>query len=171
MCVGKSSPPARDLFHTYALSRDTHVSTRIDLDFREWPHPDITPHGIMARVIRIATDVLLWDGTSWRAPREGWIDTGAPLTILPENAWQGLQVRILATGLPLSVAGANVVADLAEVILAVKDGGQHASPILTVRAYLSPQDDLPIILGMEDFLTRCTLHCDHAPKTAYLEFP
>lgn len=148
------------------------MSTRIDLFFQDWPHSDLIPRGVNMRVIRLACKAMLWNGKTWiMQPDDTWIDTGSPLSVLPFSAWAPLKPTVLATNVPLSIAGSNFYADVGEIYLAVRGGSGIASSPLRIRAFLSPSDDLPILLGMEDFLTRCALHCDHAGKTAYLEFP
>lgn len=147
------------------------MSTQVELFFREWPHPDLIQRGVNIRVVRLACKAVLWDGNAWIVqPDDAWIDTGSPLSVLPFSAWANLKPTVLATNVPLSIAGSNLYADVGEVYLAVRGGNGIASSPLRVRAFLSPSDDLPILLGMEDFLTRCALHCDHASKIAFLEF-
>lgn len=103
-------------------------------------------------------------------PEVAWVDTGAPLTVFPESVWRKLGARILAPNVPLAIAGQSLAANVGEAWLAVSDAANHVSPTLPVRAYLSPSNDLPVLLGVEDVLTAATLHCEHASRRAFLDF-
>ena len=145
------------------------MSTRVALAFRESPHRQLRQHGIEARVIRLAVDFAGWDGAQWLRYHDAWIDTGAPLTLLPEPTWRNLQVAVLAHGLSVPIFGKTIPADLGELYVAVTDDTAF-SPALRIRAYLCHSDELPILLGMDGVLTRSVLHCNHARRGAYLDF-
>jgi len=102
---------------------------------------------------------------------EGWIDTGSPLTLLPQVVWEPAARRPLATGLRVAVGGTSVAADLAELYLALADEHGAATPPLRVRAYCCFSSAIPILLGVEDLLTRCVLNCDGPAGAAFLDFP
>lgn len=145
------------------------MSSRVDLAFLEGPHPDFP--GTDLRLIRLAAEVSAWNGSVWLQADPAWVDTGAPLTVLPKSLWQGLPLERIASDISLSIGGQNMVVDVAKVWIAVSDLTHGLSMQLSVRAYLSRSDELPVVLGWEDLLTRCVLRCDHAAKIAFLEFP
>lgn len=147
------------------------ASTRISLWFDEAVHAGFLARGQTLRLIDITADVRFLTPQGWSKSRFVVLDTGCQVTVLPRSLWTGIRSRDL--GLPpttVAVTGLQVPARLAEVECRVVDAAA-VSPSLVLRALLCDSDEIPILLGVEDFLTRCRFVCDHAAGQAYLEFP
>jgi len=147
------------------------ASTRVALRFDEAFHPGFLAHGQAVRLIDVTADVRLRTPQGWSKSRGAILDTGCQVTLLPRWIWSGITFRDL--GLPaemIAVVGVQVPARLAEVECRLVDAAA-ISPTLVMRAFLCESDDVPALLGVEDFLTQCVFVCDHAAGQAYVDFP
>ena len=111
---------------------------RINLTFSIEPYQALLAQGINARVIRLKGSVQFWTGTEWTAEREAVIDTGSPVSLLPFSLWQGIEVEILSSAVPLRGLApqrrATVTGRLAEITATFKDG-ENVSPPLVMRSH------------------------------------
>jgi len=147
------------------------VSTRIALAFREAQHPFLYAKNIDLKVVRLIAGARFKKADGWTEPHDAIVDTGAPLSVIPESIWRYLKVNPL--GFPprvIGLAGDGLKVEVAEVQCLAVDEKAVSSPF-ALRAYLSHGNSTLLLLGMEDFLTRCALHCDYETSNAYLEFP
>jgi hypothetical protein len=106
---------------------------------------------------------------TWTAPEQGLIDTGSPISVIPQSIWQNAAHSFLAREIGTDIAGVSVAGRLGLVTLRFEDD-QHISPPLRVKANLIYEDNLPLILGFADVLTEVTLVSDFQVDLAYLLF-
>lgn len=142
------------------------VRTRLNLDALE--------AGVALRLIRITAAVSILTPSGWSLPREGIIDTGNPVTLVPHRAWSGASVEFLTpTYRPLQGLGSTpqtaIRGRLGRLTLSIEDG-QSSSPPLQTVAYLLDDDRAPLLLGCEGILTRAILTTNLAAGQASLEF-
>lgn len=156
--------------HTWLRRRA--CSILLNVEFEEELDVQLFVRGEDARAIRLVTGVRLAVGGQWSIVFPAVIDTGSPDCAIPHAVWSMIDYGILVPQ-PLAlggIGGGHLKAPLGEVTLAVDDG-IRTSPPLAVRAFLLPDDSVPLLLGFQDFLTRVTLHCDYPHRSATLKFP
>lgn len=123
---------------------------------------------------RITANVRILTPAGWSSPREGIVDTGNPLTVIPRRVWAGSSVDFLTRtsraihGIGSTEASA-VRGRLGRVVLSVEDE-EASSSHLRVVAYLLDDDRAPLLLGCEGILTRAILRVELAARQASLEF-
>lgn len=142
------------------------VRTRLDLDAIE--------AGVALRLFRITAAVSILTPSGWSLPREGIIDTGNPVTLVPHRAWSGASVEFLTPPYrPLqglgSTAQTAIRGRLGRLTPSIEDG-QTSSPPLQAVAYLLDDNRAPLLLGCEGILTRGTLITNLKDGQASLEF-
>lgn len=130
--------------------------------------------GVALHLIRITAAVSILTPSGWSLPREGIIDTGNPVTLVPHRAWSGASVEFLTpTYRPLqglgSTAQTAIRGRLGRLTLSIEDG-QTSSPPLQTVAYLLDDDRAPLLLGCEGILTRAILTTNLAAGQVSLEF-
>jgi len=145
------------------------VSTRILLHFRKSAHSPLKAANL--NVIRLIGSVRFQQENGWSDAFRAIIDTGSPVSVIPEYIWQRIQRSPFdAPQHHIGLAGRQLPVDLATVRCAAVDEA-NVSPPFSMRAYLSHGDSDFLLLGMADFVTRSLLHCDYQKGEAYLEFP
>lgn len=145
---------------------------KISLRFKTKYDGEFLKHGLQVRVIRLLASVCFKTPMGWNPPLQAVVDTGNPVTILPEIAHRYIQRKILYPD-PVSLFGVGrgqVLAHLAEVEMAFV-GKRQISPPIRIKAYLLPDNNsLPILIGYDDVLTDLRLVSDYPHQKAYAEF-
>jgi hypothetical protein len=124
-------------------------------------------------MVRLITAIRLQMDSGWTAALEAIVDTGSTVSILPHFAWRNVSTRILSSK-EVILRGiapqkeAVLQAKIAEIVCTFHDE-QRISPPLKIKAYLLPNDSVPLIMGFEDVLTSAKLVSDYRNGIAYLE--
>ena len=90
----------------------------------------------------------------WGPYRLGVIDTGAAVSLFPEDVWRDTEYHVIGT---VRVGGivprdeCRIPAKLATVSCALSDGVQVIGP-MTIHAYLAESDEVPLLLGISDLI-------------------
>ncbi|HID86642.1 MAG TPA: hypothetical protein EYP55_04590 [Anaerolineae bacterium] len=121
--------------------------------------------GIRANIIRLLGTIELEraDG-EWSETRWAVLDTGAPMCLLPLDAWEGSRVEILAEDHPL-----RGVVPKEECALPVQIGRltlrlvdrMRTGKRLEVEAYLASTNKVPLVLGFHRCLDQYKVVFDH----------
>lgn len=147
------------------------MSTKISLRFKTRYDDELLKHGLGVRIVRLLSSVSFKTSEGWTTPFRAVVDTGNPVTILPEIAHRHIDRRILYPNfVSLSGIGSGqVLARLAEVEMNFIGKGRNSPPI-RIKAYLLADNALPILIGYEDVITELRLVSDYIRKRAYVEF-
>lgn len=111
------------------------------------------------------------DGTGYRLT-EGIIDTGAYVTVLPKGLSERIEKEITGT---YKIKGLNTRDECAILVSCGKtksiifDKSGNTSDELEISCYFANSDEVPIIVGFADILTRFKINIDYSNKKASLE--
>ena len=135
---------------------------------------DALQAGITLPLIRIVATVRLITPAGPSGPREGIVDTGNPVSLIPRRAWSEASVEFLThASLPIYGLGATsesaIRGRLGRLALTIEDR-ERSSPRIETVAYLLDDDRAPLLLGCEGILTRAILRTNLAALEASLEF-
>jgi len=147
------------------------MSTKISLQFKTKYDGELLQHGLHVRIIRVITSAGFKTPNGWTIPFNAIVDTGNPVTILPEIAHRHIERKVLYPH-PVSLYGVGkgqVSARLAEVEMLFV-GQRKNSPSLRLKAYLLPDDSLPVLIGFEDILTNLRFVSDYSRQRVQFEF-
>ena len=147
------------------------MSIKISLRFKTKFDSELLKHGLQVRVIRLMASVCFNTPIGWTASFKAVVDTGNPVTILPEIVHRHIHHRILHPDFIslFGVGRGQVLAHLGEVEMAFV-GRKQISPPLRIKAYLLQDNSLPVLIGCEDALTELRLFSDYTRRRAYAEF-
>jgi len=149
------------------------VSTRVDLKIQTGIDLELFEQGIDFRLIRLITRIRFQTEKGWTKALEAIVDTGSVVSVLPHLAWKDSSVKILSSH-KLILRGlapqknAILKANIAEITCILLDEHKISRP-LKIKAYILPDDSVPLILGFEDILTVARLVSDYKNNTAYLD--
>jgi len=137
----------------------------------ELEDPRLSEQGIKIPIMRVVCPVKFKFPDGLTAFHPAIVDTGAPLSLLPQKIWQHCEVKILgkstlrgiipkkACQLPANVGALNC-------FLLDEGGGVQEAAII---AYLPKTDRVPIILGFETLLRKSKIVIDCESRDAFLE--
>lgn len=146
------------------------MSTTIELEFDTHIDLDLVERGITVRLIRLIASVQLQTPQGWTKKYKALVDTGNPISIIPNSVWRGAKIRrvISDKGDVHGIGGGKVTGKLGEVTLVFVDKNT-VSPVIRAKAILLDDDSTPFLLGFADIMTDIKLICDYAGKTAYFQ--
>lgn len=104
--------------------------------------------------------------------RHSIVDTGAHTSIIPLSLWKRLDIKLMAEhyvrGLvPKKECFMDVKVGLVKARIVDEEGNQTDE--MNVRAFLSPVDTVPVIIGFKDLLEKFKVCFDPTKKMAYIE--
>ena len=148
------------------------MSTNITLKFQTNYDLALLSVGLKVRLVRVLVNVCFKTARGWRAPYEAIVDTGNPITVIPQKIHQQISSQVLYPNKVdlLGIGQGSVRGQLAGVVISFHDP-QTTSPPLQAKAYLLDDDSAPLIIGYEDGLTELRLVSDYPQQQAYFEFP
>lgn len=125
---------------------------RIALAVERFSHPPAAQIGYSLSSARITAHVLLKTQTGWTQYRRGIIDTGAAVSLIPADIWQGAEyesIGAVRVGGIVPRGECRIHARLAKLTCALSDGLHVFGPLL-IHAYLAESGDVPLLLGVSD---------------------
>ncbi len=141
-------------------------STKIALTISQTAAPDDSLH----LVVRVFCQVAFRTATGYTTMRWAIVDTGAPTSLIPFHIWS--QCRVLKLGdrvvegiVTRPECGLGVIEG---VISCVLGDGVNVSNDMVIRAYLAPDNNVPLLLGFGGLLDRVTMHLSVANRAGYL---
>jgi predicted aspartyl protease len=147
------------------------MSTKIRLYWQTSYDSRHLADGIHVRNIRLYTQVSFRKPDGWSYPFIALIDTGSQVIVIPEYIWREIHINeYLSEKVELGGIGkGTLMARLARIEMAFLSTRKEVVE-LPVKAYLADNDSVPLLLGIEDLLTKARLVCDYPKDKAFLQF-
>jgi len=145
------------------------MSIRLALRIDEHSDPD-DPTLVITRLL-VWVSFLTMDG-KLTEPEPAIIDTGAPLSLIPQDIWQDcryLKMRddVIRGVVPKPDCELPVIDGVVACVL--QDDAGQMSELLTIRAHLAHSEDVPLLLGFSGLLGRASVCFSINRSEAYLE--
>lgn len=146
------------------------MSTKIELHYSKTLNLELIEKGIKVWVIRLSVQVAFKINGGWTQPYEAIVDTGAPVSIIPPSIWQKCKKEILGD---YSISGIVPTDKLflpvkvSDITCLLLDAKQCTKP-LKIKAYLSSDSRVPLVIGFDTVLSQAVLHSDAKNGKAYL---
>jgi hypothetical protein len=126
-----------------------------------------------AGVLRLLCRIAFKTTTGWTKPFPAIIDTGAHTSLIPLNIWSLTDAQILADhyvkGLvPKPECKIDVKVGTVTGVLLDR---QNSSKEYRFLSFLATTNDVPLILGFKELLSKLRLYIDPQTSTAWLEEP
>ena len=143
----------------------TKISLWIDRETRdlelEKKIPDLKP------IMRLKGAVLF---TGKDVPDIAIIDTGAHISLIPFQTWEGLNVDVIAEHYTAGVVpGETMPVKVGYVKAILLDEFGNESKEIRFMAYLALTNNVNLLLGVRDILEQFALHIDFVKDEAYLQ--
>ena len=147
------------------------MSTKIRLHYSQALDIDLLEKNIEVWLRRITIQVVFKKQKGFSQPYESIVDTGAPVSIIPPSIWEECEKEIIGgykiQGL-VPKKGAYIDVKIANIYCVLLD--EHkTTDILPIKAYLSLEPKVPLVLGFESFLSKGKLYSDCKTKDGYIE--
>jgi hypothetical protein len=147
------------------------MSTRIKLQYTKALNLELLERGIEVWVRRITAQVRFKTKDGWTRSYETIVDTGAPVSVIPPHISEVAAKRILGDYTISGIVPHEEVVlpvKVADVWCALLDEKRVSKP-LKIKAYLSTDHRVPLILGFENLLSRAILYSDCKGNKSFIE--
>jgi len=124
-----------------------------------------------AEIVRLWCLVQFKRKKDWTMPYPALIDTGAHTTIIPKKIWSDLSINKIANHyvrglIPKEECKLDIEIGSLEIL--VCDKVKHTKK-MQILSYLAPVNNIPLILGFKDLLSKFKICFDYDKKNAYIE--
>lgn len=122
-------------------------------------------------IIRLKCRVLFKKEERWSDLYPAIIDTGAHTSVIPFSIWKNIQ-HIEITNhkiMGLSKKEESSVPVIIGKITCVITDGENQTNELETYAFLALTDNVPIIIGFKDLLSKFSVYFDYKKKEAFME--
>lgn len=142
----------------------------IELFFKEYYDLELLEKGFNQRLLRLFANCTFRFTNSWSGIIPAIIDTGSPLSVLPEDLWKKCEKKIFTS---TKIRGmvpdkkAYILTYYGEITCAFVDS-KHISREYKSKAFLSETSEIPVIIGFADLIDKVKLIVDYPEKKAWL---
>jgi hypothetical protein len=147
------------------------MSTKIQLHYSQALDIDLLEKNVEVWFRRLTVQVVFGKQKDFSQPYEAIVDTGAPVSIIPPAIWQDCEKEIIGQykirGL-VPKKDAYIDVKIANISCVLFDE-HNASGVLAIKAYLSMEPNVPLVLGFEGFLSKAKLYSDFQAKQGYID--
>ncbi len=145
------------------------MSMRLALRIDEHPDPDDPT--LMITRLRVWVSFLTVND-ELTDPELAIVDTGAPLSLIPQDIWQGCRYLKLRDDVIRGVVpkpDCELLVIDGVVACTLQDDAGQMSDLQTIRAHLAHSEDVPLLLGFGGLLDGADVHFSVERHEAYLE--
>jgi hypothetical protein len=142
----------------------------VNLFFRVFRDEELEEKVPDVDIIRLKALIRFKTSGGWTPPYEAIVDTGAPLSLIPPFIWEDLEWTKLADHGTSGIAGGSVPVQVGTVSCQLLDRKGHATEELEIIAFLSSNDDVPLIIGFKDLLDSFETAFDYRRGTASIDY-
>ena len=147
------------------------MSTRVNLQYTKALNLELIEKGIEVWVRRLTAQVCFKTKDGWTRPYEAIVDTGAPVSVIPPAITEEVVKNILGD---YAISG---IVPHEEAVLPVKVADvwctlldeKRISNALKIKAYISTDHRVPLVLGFEDLLSKAIFHSDYKSNKSFIE--
>lgn len=146
------------------------MSTRINLLTIRYPDVELIDYGVFDT--RILCRILFQPYEVTHAiPVRAIIDTGAPMSAIPQFIWSKCFTKIIQEESYLSgiIPGNTMKTKIGMISAELLDDTGNRYPV-SFCAHLVPVSEIPVIIGMQDILEKSIIHIDIRGSNNWLEF-
>lgn len=118
--------------------------------------------------------VVFKTASSWSNPKDALIDTGAHTSILPKSIWKGVKTEKLGSYDIQGISNkpeCRIPCEVGRITAKFIDESGNASCEAEMQAFLALTDEVPLIIGFKDLLSKFKVCFDRMKNIAYLEEP
>ena len=145
---------------------------RVDLYFRAGRDPELERKVPGIDIIRLRAHVRFKTAQGWTDAYSAIVDTGAPISLIPDVIWEKLQRTELADHTVGGIGPGSLPVKVARVWCQLFDSQGNQSQEMEMHAFLvQPGKKAPLILGFKDLLDRLPTSFNYPSQQAHVEEP
>ncbi len=128
--------------------------------------------GAICEIVRLKTSVQFKTVNGFSEAYDGVIDTGAYISLIPKSIWQAALYEKISE---YTVKGiqkrdeCSIPVITGKVICVLADRYGNISEEMEIRAFLALTDEVPLIIGFKDLLSRFNVCFDYKIRSAFAE--
>lgn len=121
--------------------------------------------------IRLFTMAQFLTTKGWAKTEIAIVDTGAPISLIPNRIWKRCQSEIIGeTELKGVISKKECIMPVKVALIEVRlIEYEYVTQRLKIKAYLASIDEVPLIIGFENMLSKFNVFFSYHTQTAFIE--
>lgn len=144
------------------------ISMRVSLFFRVLRDQALQQKVRGIQIIRLKALVQFKEPSSWSKIYEAIMDTGAPVSLIPQRIWRKLDRIELADHQVGGIGPGTIQVKIGLIHCKILDRAGHQTKELRMHAFLARTDAVPLIIGFKDLLDRFPTFFDYPASAGYV---
>lgn len=145
---------------------------QVNLYFRASRDPELEQKVPGIDIIRLRARVRFKTAQGWSDAYSAIVDTGAPISLIPDVIWEKIQRTELADHTVGGLGPGSLPVKIATVHCQLLDTQGHQSKEMAIQAFLvHPRKKAPLIIGFKDLLDRLPTYFNYPAQQAHVEEP
>jgi hypothetical protein len=147
------------------------MNKRIRLFFSIEPIIDAKTGIELHRGIRLLTVAQFMTPQGWSDPESAIVDTGAPISLIPQKIWRKCIIKIIGeTELRGVIPKKECVMPVKVAIIELRlIDPNYATETIEIKAYIVPNDNVPLIIGFERLLSEFNIFFSYYTQDGFIE--
>ena len=122
-------------------------------------------------IIRLTSHIRFRTPTGWSKIYDAIVDTGAHAPVIPFNVWKDLDINVMAN---YEIKGLNprrecaIPSIIGKVVCILSDDQGNQSEEIETISFLTYTNEIPLIIGFKNLLSKFKVCFDYAKEDAYL---
>lgn len=149
------------------------MSTKIKLFFTDSVNRKLEEKlPTLGKITRLVCRVRFKTYTGWTKTYDALVDTGAHTSIIPLSIWQDIKTDILIDHEIHGIVRkkeCSIPVKFANIELKIHDLEGNFTNTLKVHVYLSLMENVPLLIGFRDLLTKFKVYFDYTENIAHIE--
>ena len=145
---------------------------RVNLYFRVFESRTLKRKTGRFPIIRLMGNVVFRNNTGWCVPETAIIDTGAHTSLIPLSLWQELKYEEICEHRVQGISSnleCSIPVIIGKVWCRIIDDSGNSTPEIEMVSMLAKTDEVPLIIGFIDILSKFHVCFDFEKREAYLE--
>ena len=148
------------------------MSFKIKLFYETYIDPEITKFIANYNIIRLKGIIRFVKERNYSDPFKAIIDTGAHISLIPQYMWKELNIENLGKYEVRGISNkpeCNIPSIIGKLGIIIQDRYGNSTKKLKIHSCLALTNEVPLILGFKDLLSKFKVCFDYDQNEAYIE--
>ena len=148
------------------------MSSKIKLFYETYNDPEISKFIENYNIIRLKGIIRFVQNENYSDPFKAILDTGAHISLIPQYMWKNLIIENLGKYEVRGISNkpeCNIPSIIGRLEIIIQDRIGNSTKKLKIHSCLALTNEIPLILGFKDLLSKFKIYFHYDKNEAYIE--